>query len=175
MEPTMTGCTFWTNPRAACAAALLTAAACAAPAAHAAGKVVVTYLQPEQFADIGRSSWDRERALKTLSASFETLAARLPDGQTLRIEVTELELAGELEPFGRFHQDVRGVRGRADRPRISRRYNLSDGSRTLASGDADLSDPNYFFRSLRASHSGALGYEKRMLDDWVASLVAAKR
>jgi hypothetical protein len=46
---------------------------------------------------------------------------------------------------------------------------------TLASGDADLSDPNYFFRSLRASHSGALGYEKRMLDDWVASLVAAKR
>jgi hypothetical protein len=160
---------------ASAAALLLTVAASFAAPALAAGQVQVKWIEPEKFADAGRGSFDRERTLETLAEHLKGLGRQLPDGQTLRIEVTELELAGELEPFGRFHQDVRVLRGRADWPRISLRYSLSDGSRTLASGDADLSDPNYFFRSLRASYSGALGYEKRMLDDWVASLVAAKR
>jgi hypothetical protein len=169
--------TAMTRPVAlASAAALLFAmAATLAPPALAAGQVQVKWIEPEKFADAGRGSFDRERTLEALAEHLKGLGRQLPDGQTLRIEVTELELAGELEPFGRFHQDVRVLRGRADWPRISLRYSLSDGSRTLASGDADLSDPNYFFRSLRASHSGALGYEKRMLEDWVASLVAAKR
>lgn len=145
----------------------------AAPlAAHAAGQVQVKWIEPEKFADAGRGSFDRERTLQALAEHLQGLGRRLPDGQTLAVEVTDLELAGEIEPFARFHHDVRVLRGRADWPRISLRYTLSDGTRTLARGNADLSDPNYLYRSLRATQGGALAYEKRMLDDWVGSLVA---
>ena len=162
----MTGCTFWTKPRAACATALLTAAACAAPAAHAAGKVVVNYLQPEQFADIGRSTWDRERALKTLSAQFETLAARLPDGQTLRIDVTDVDLAGEIRPWG-WHE-LRVMRGTIDWPTLTLRYTLLEGERTLKTGEERLSDMNYLRSSLhpRDSADGDMAYERRLVRRW---------
>ncbi len=154
-------------------AATLLAAALAAPcAAQAAGQVQVRWVEPEKFADAGRGALDRERTLQALGEHLGRLGRRLPDGQTLQVEVLDLELAGELEPFSRFHHDVRVLRGRADWPRISLRYTLSDGERTLARGDAQLSDPHYMFRSLRGSASGTLAYEKRMLDEWVASLVA---
>jgi hypothetical protein len=157
-------------------AALALAALLSAPvAAHAAGRVQVKWIEPEKFSDAGRGTFDRERTLQTLSEHLLSLGQRLPTGQTLDVEVTNVELAGELEPFGRFHDEVRVLRGRADWPRISLRYTLSEGASTLASGQADLSDPDYFHRLPRSGHQGVLGYEKRMLDDWVASLVAAKR
>lgn len=141
-------------------------------AAQAAGRVQVKWIEPEKFSDAGRGAFDRDRTLQSLGEHLQSLGRRLPDGQTLDVEVTNVELAGELEAFGRFHDEVRVLRGRADWPRISLRYTLSEGARTLASGQAELSDPNYFHRLPRAGHQGALGHEKRMLDDWVASLVA---
>jgi hypothetical protein len=111
-------------------------------------------------------------AALALAALLSAPVAAHAAGRTLDVEVTNVELAGELEPFGRFHDEVRVLRGRADWPRISLRYTLSEGASTLASGQADLSDPDYFHRLPRSGHQGVLGYEKRMLDDWVASLVA---
>jgi hypothetical protein len=143
-------------------------------AAQAAGQVQVKWIEPEKFSDAGRGSFDRERTLQALAEHLQSLGERLPAGQTLSLEVTDLELAGELEPFSRFHQDVRVLRGRADWPRMSLRYTLSDGTRTLAAGDAQLSDPHYLYRSLRATQGGSLAYEKRMLDEWVAGLVGGK-
>lgn len=154
--------------------AALVLALAAGHAAHAAGQVQVKWIEPEKFSDAGRGAADREQTLGQLGEHLKSLGRQLPAGQTLSVEVTNVELAGELDPFNRFHQDVRVLRGRADWPRISLRYTLSDGSRTLARGDAELSEPNYMFRSLRSTRSGALAYEKRMLDDWVASLVTSK-
>ena len=162
---------------AAAATAWALSLALAAPAtALAAGQVQVKWIEPEKFSDAGRGAFDRERTLEALADHLKSLGKKLPDGQTLSLEVTDVELAGELEMFGRFHHDVRVLRGRADWPRISLRYTLSEGSRTLASGQADLSEPNYFFRSLGHQRTGALAYEKRMLDDWVSALLTpAKR
>ncbi len=168
----MPGCTFWTNPRAALAAALLATAAGATPAAHAAGKVVVNYQQPEQFADIGRSSWDRERTLKTLSGHFEALAARLPEGQTLRIEVTEVDLAGEIRPWG-WHE-LRVMRGSVDWPTVGLRYTLQEGERTLKSGEERLSDMNYL-NTLQARDrpETEMAHERRLLRRWFEATFTA--
>jgi hypothetical protein len=158
----------------ALAGAALIAASLGAPSVSlAAGQVQVTWIEPEKFADIGRGVLDRERSLRTLADHLQALGSRLPDGQSLNIEVTDVELAGELEPFTRFHQEVRVLRGRADWPRISLRYTLSQGERMLARGAADLSDPNYLYRSPRLDQGHSLAYEKRMLDDWLTSLVAS--
>jgi hypothetical protein len=155
--------------------ATLLLALAASGTAQAAGLVKVQWTAPERYADAGRGAFDRERNLAELGRHLESLGRLLPDGQTLNIEVLDLELAGELRPFGRFHDEVRVLNGRVDWPRMQLRYTLSDGTRTLQGGEAQLSDPAYFFRSLRSQQQTALGYEKRMLDEWVATLLAPPR
>ena len=79
------------------AASLLCAAAL--PQAHAAGSVEVQWLAPADYSDAGRSASDRERATRALGAHLQLLGRQLPHGQALKIVVTELDLAGEIEPF----------------------------------------------------------------------------
>ena len=140
-------------------AAALLASAVAAPA-NAAGKVDVRWLQPERYADAGRSAMERESAMSEIGDFLRQLARRLPDGQTLSLEITELDLAGELEPVG-WHE-LRVLRGRADWPRMNVRYTLSAAGSTLRSGEARLSDMGYAF----SPRQGSLGYEKHMIERW---------
>jgi len=143
------------------ALALLSAAL---PAA-AAGLVEVSWLQPERYSDAGRTDGERERTMKSLGDAFAQLGRLLPDGQTLKLEVLDVDLAGEIEPHPR--QDMRIVRGGADWPRMTLRYTLQEGSRTLKSGEARLADMDYQFGvppvNLREDE---LRYERRMIEHW---------
>ena len=138
--------------------------AAAVPPAQAAGSVEVQWLDPAQYSDAGRSSVERERVTRILGEHLQKLGRLLPDGQLLKLQVTELDLAGEIEPFG-WH-NLRVLRGRADWPRMSLRYTLSADSRTLKTGDARLQDMGYPFNSALSTQQGDLGYEKRMVEQW---------
>src|SRR5687767_14299106 len=100
--------------------ALLTAVLCGAAMlpAHAAGQVEVSYVKPEEFRDAGRGAIDRERTMATLTQYLQQLSKRLPDGQTLRLEVTDIDLAGEIHPSLRLN-DLRVLRGGADWPHLN--------------------------------------------------------
>jgi hypothetical protein len=140
---------------------LAAAALCAALApARAAGTVDVSWVEPERFADAGRGVIERERTLRALGEYLATLGQRLPDGQQLRLEVLDLDLAGELEFMGT--QELRVMRGRADGPHMSLRYALRAEGKKLKAGQAELSDLGYLIRP----REGDLGYEKHMIDDW---------
>ena len=109
---------------------LLTLAALAAGTlAQAAGSVQVSFDKPDEFVDIGHNRWDQERALDQLREVFKGWGARLPDGQTLKVEVLDVDLAGRLQP--RRGDEIRVLNGRADWPRIKLRWTLSAGDRTL--------------------------------------------
>ncbi|MDO8418443.1 MAG: DUF3016 domain-containing protein [Rubrivivax sp.] len=151
----------WGLVRLAAAAAL----AISMLPATAAGTVEVSWLQPERYSDAGRSIVDRERTMTSLGEYLGQLGRQLPDGQTLKIEVLDVNLAGEVEPHG--WDEVRILRGRADWPQMTVRYTLQAGGQTLKAGEAHLSDLNYFAfqRGLRMGH-GDLAYEKRMVDRW---------
>ncbi|HLL18172.1 MAG TPA: DUF3016 domain-containing protein, partial [Rubrivivax sp.] len=124
---------------------LLTAAlCCAALPVQAAGKADVSYVKPEAFRDAGRGSVEREKTMASLTRYVQQLARQLPDGQTLRLEVTDIDLAGEIHPSMRLN-DLRVLRGGADWPSLNLRYTLLDGSRTLKSGEAQLADMAYMF------------------------------
>lgn len=151
-------------PRAGLAALLL---ATALGPAHAAGTVEVRWIEPTRYADAGRHTVDRERTLQALAEHLRSRAAWVPDGQTLTLEVTELDLAGELEPWG--WDELRVLRGRADWPRATLRYTLSAGGQTVKTGDARLSDMAYGFRR----QDGSLGAEKRMFDEWLRTQFAS--
>ncbi len=150
---------------AICAGALIAAGPIAA--ARAAGTVEVSYVKPQEFADIGLGSIDRDRSLASLDRIFQDLRTKLPDGQSLQLQVTDVDLAGELE-FQGARPDLRVVRGRADWPRMDLHYTLLQNGAVLKSGDAHLSDPSYTFGLQTVRHDEPLHYERRMVDDWFA-------
>lgn len=158
--------------------AALTALALLAMAAlpAAAGDVEVKFIDPDRFADAGRSNGERERTLKTLGDYLKALGRELPSGQTLRVEVRDIDLAGNIEPFGWHRSDeVRVLRGRADWPHVALRYELLAEGRTLKAGDAQLADLSYMY-SLRGRDRPAdeLAYEKRMVRRWFDETFAAR-
>ncbi|WP_295993559.1 DUF3016 domain-containing protein [Rugamonas sp.] len=128
-------------------------------------QIDVSYDKPEQYTDMPFMQVDREQILKELSAHFTRLGSKLPPGQTLKIEVLDLDLAGRLYPR-RNGDDIRVMRGGADWPRMHLRYTLEQDGKVLRSGDEELSNMAYQDRINRYSDSDDLRYEKQMLDDW---------
>ncbi len=131
---------------------------------QAAERLQLRFVQPEQFADIGRNSVDREQNLRYLRQHVDRLGQGLPSGQRLEIEVLDVDLAGEVWPFARH--EVRVLRGGADGPHIHLRYTLRADDTLLAQGEERLSDLGYLFTRQRALVHRPLPYEQRMLDAW---------
>ncbi|MDQ1924871.1 DUF3016 domain-containing protein [Massilia pseudoviolaceinigra] len=153
------------------------AAVMALPASAAtAGTAVatVTYAEPDRFTDVPFTPWERERVLKQLTAHFDKLAASLPPGQEFKVEVLDLDLAGQTKPNFRGGQDLRVMNGGADWPHIHLRYSISEGGKVLKSGEEKLSNMQYLHRMNSYGNNELLRYEKQMLDDWFKQTVAAR-
>ena len=136
----------------------------AAGAAHAAGTVQVTFVEPEHFTDVRDRAYTSKEHLATLERVLvETAAPHVPDGRTLKIEVLDVDLAGEVRP-GLRAWDTRILNGRADWPRITLRWTL-DGP-APKSGRAVVQDMAYLQRVAPPLSDSGLVYERRMLDEY---------
>jgi hypothetical protein len=147
--------------------ALAALAATALPAA-AAGQVEVTFVDPDSYTDIGLAGYQRERSLKILDTYLRSLGRGLPDGQTLKIEVIDVDLAGNLEPFGIHpYLETRVQRDRSDWPRLNLDYTLSADGQATKTGSVRLTDISYLY-ALRGSNRAAeeMLYEKSMIKRW---------
>jgi hypothetical protein len=140
--------------------------------ASAAPNLSVTFVHPENYADAGYSrsyASEKERAelQRDIEQHLQTLAQRgLHPGETLKIEVLDIDLAGQFEPFRfRTGNDVRIVRDVAW-PRMKLRYTLTQGDQVTASREEQISDMNFLTSINRYSSSDRLRYEKAMLDEW---------
>ena len=154
------------------AAALFLSFLLAGAGAHAAGRVEVSFVHGSApyYLDAGRTAWDVERTERVLREHLLAWAPALPEGQTLAIEIRQIDLAGREVPVR--GNDLRVLGGGADWPRITLHYTLRQGDSVLASGDATVSDMNYLDGHLREPRT-ELPYDKRMLDDWFHQRFAA--
>ena len=91
-----------------------------------------------------------------LTRHLQALAAQLPATQNLRVEFTDIDLAGHLKPLYRSGQDIRVLTGRTDWPRLALHYHLSSAGTTLASGDESLADMGYLQHTLSLRDGDAL-------------------
>ena len=148
------------------AAALL--ASLAAPAV-ATGRVEVEYDASARFTDAGLGAVDLDRTRHALNQHFARLARRLPDGQVLRVQVRDIDLAGEVDVLS--HDRLRVFGRPLDGPRLSLSYELRAGDRVLDAGDEELADASYRLRAGSVPQTGALPYEKRMLERWFTERV----
>ena len=153
--------------RTLAAAAVAAVAAIAFAPVHAAGSVDVRFVATAGYSDIGFGAFDREQHLKTLEGHFQRLASRLPDGQTLQVEVLDVDLAGEVRPH--HGTDLRILRGGADWPRLTLRYELRDAAGVLQSGEQHVADLAYRFEMRGVPrYAGPLAYEQRLIERWFA-------
>ena len=132
--------------------------------AEAVGRAEVRYIDPTTFTDAGFGSLERERTQRQLTQHIDRLAQRLPSGQVLRVDITDVDLAGEVDAFS-FHR-VRVMGEVPDAPRLSLRFELLDGTQVLARGEEQLSDMSYLARRSGLRPSEPLPYESRMLKAW---------
>ena len=138
-----------------------------ANAAYAAS-ATVSFVDPAHYPDMPASQFERDRVLGELRQHIDQLAARLPAGQHLSVEVLDLDLAGTLKP-GATRPELRVLTGGADWPRIHLRYRLEQDGKVIASGDEQLADMSYLDHMNRYPSSTSLRYEKQLLDEWFKS------
>jgi hypothetical protein len=135
--------------------------------AHAAGTVTVSFVDPDKYSDAANSQFERPATLKTLEAHLQYLGKRyLADGQTLSIEVLDVDLAGEMRPSRRTGTEIRIARGGADWPRMNVRYVLEGGGLPSQRGEERIADMDYQHHIPNYSSREPLRHEKQMLDAW---------
>jgi hypothetical protein len=134
---------------------------------EAAGAVDVTFVNPERYRDIDdRFTGRRSGVLKEVESYFDYLGERyLKDGQVLRVEVLDIDLAGHYEPWRLELRNVRIMRD-VTPPRFRLRYTLVDRGRLLVRAEENVTDMTYLWGAGSAYSDQRLGYEKKMLRDW---------
>jgi len=144
--------------------------------AHAAGAVEVSFVEPARYSDAGRDPVESRRNEDTLARYLEGLGERyLAAGQTLKIDVLDLDLAGTVRPSRRGTGDIRIVRGGADAPHIRVRYSLAAGGQVVKSAEEVVTDLNYLGHAAGQTTGDPLRLEKRMLDDWFKARFGASK
>ncbi len=153
-----------------CLAALI-ACAFTSAAALSATNVVIDWHQPDQYTDLGTHFHDHTN-LNTFKKELEPYVVRiandhLPDGTTLELTITDVDLAGEFEPW-RPETDVRIVRT-VYPPRMSLQYSVFDVRGELVdSGEADIVDPTFDFNiGQRFLSQDRFFYERDLIASWI--------
>ncbi|WAC72232.1 DUF3016 domain-containing protein [Roseateles sp. SL47] len=134
--------------------------------ASAFAQAEVSFKDPDNFSDIGETQWDRRNAMKQIEDHIKLQASRELAGKQLKIEFTDIDLAGELEPRVSANR-VRVLRT-VTIPRMEFTYSLSENGKVLEEGKATVNDMNYQSSVNRYFDSEPYRYEKKLLDDWMA-------
>lgn len=138
--------------------------------ASAQAVVEVVFVHPELYTDAAPSRYlvverERDAALAELREHLRSLGAKyLKDGDRLRIEVLDVDLAGIVELSRSGQRDVRVMR-EAGVPRIDVRYTFNREG-VGSSRQERITDPGYLNNASRCRATGPLCYEKLMLDAW---------
>lgn len=129
--------------------------------------VTVSFVEPSRYNDADDSSGNPLRTMLELETHLKGLGDRyLGPGETLRIEVLNIDLAGRVQSFRGTGWGVRFLNGDADWPRIELRYTLESKGNISKPVQETIADMAYLRRVDREYSSVSLPYEKRMLDEW---------
>jgi hypothetical protein len=144
----------------------------AAESTKPVSRVAVTFVQVENYTDCKDEYTDsgraREHILAEIQGTFEKLAPRyVAEGQRLEIKVTDVDLAGDFEPWRNLgYEDIRYMR-EIYPPRMELEFRLIgvDG-KVISEGKRKLRQAGYMMSAAFPSWD-PLRYDKGMLQDWM--------
>lgn len=147
----------------------------AAAATLAEPSVSVTYVNPGQFTENRMYGWqDRFNRIDYLAQLKAWLVkqgqAVLKPGQSLHVDITDIQLAGAYEPWRGPRWDYVRIMRDIYPPRIDLDFKLveQDGN-VLREGKRVLRDPGYLYSGvgLPAAEGAPLYYDKALLRRWL--------
>jgi Protein of unknown function (DUF3016) len=157
--------------------AAFAASAAFAAASCLAATATVEFVKPESFTDAGRGYHyvDRDSNLANLKDHLVAQAAKmLPADEKLAISITDVDLAGEFEPWQLYSREVRIVKDRYP-PKIDLTYTLTRADGTVVKeGKSSMRDFGFLTTPGLAYSGDNLRYEKIMLDDWMEKEFASE-
>ncbi|XQW85498.1 DUF3016 domain-containing protein [Thalassotalea piscium] len=133
-----------------------------------AAEAEVVWQNSDKYRDVNAGNGNRirfkENTFAQLEKHFSTLAEKLPEGYMLKIQVDDLDLAGDVH-IGGINQ-IRIVKD-IFYPRIKFSYQLLSPNKTVETENTiDLKDMSFMNHSSLKYNNSSLSYEKKMLDDW---------
>ena len=133
-----------------------------------AAQVEVKWTNPDKYTDVDAGEEHRQhfkdRTFKAFEKHFAKLAELLPENQKLIFDITNVDLAGDVN-FG----GVKRIRIVKDLffPRMEFSYQLLNADNSvIKSEEVSLKDMGFMMHSGLRYRNQTLGYEKEMLDDW---------
>lgn len=152
-------------------------------AGEALGRVVVNFIASDKYTDVSLSGADTERMRQAvydgLRDYLDKLAkTELPPGDQLTVDVIDIDMAGNYEPWRtpnltrtRFIRDVY-------RPKFVLKYRWLDKAGTVkAEREETVSDLNYLQRleTRQFQDNDPLKYEKTLLGRWFRERFAGEQ
>jgi hypothetical protein len=156
----------------ALALALLSSCATSTGPEKPTGRVEVLFDHPESFTDVKDSAMPTDRGRDQILGQIRDYlvsraASRVPVGDTLRVTFTDIDLAGDFEPWrGPNWNDVRIIKDIYP-PALKFTYSVTDSDgKTLLHGTESIRDMTFQMRIL-ADTNDPFRYEKAILSDWI--------
>jgi hypothetical protein len=132
----------------------------------------VNFFEPQKFTDVRDSymgDYERTTYLESLrNHVLEQAKYYVPDGHTLSVTFTDIDMAGDFEPWrGPRFDDIRIVKDIYP-PRISLAFRLTDANgNVVKEGRRDLRDLSFMMKITMAFRDDPVRHEKALLDDWL--------
>ncbi|MGJ8678842.1 DUF3016 domain-containing protein [Paraglaciecola sp.] len=131
----------------------------------AMAKVEVVWTNPDKYVDVKDSFSGmrntKEDAFYNIEKVLKRLAKKLPDGYLLKLDVTDLDLAGET--FSRNYRVVKQMHP----PRMEFSYQLLDGGdNVLLENKENIRDTSFMNKVSLRYKNEAYGFEKQLVENW---------
>jgi hypothetical protein len=150
----------------------LAATRAATPQAATAGRAEVAFFEPEKFTDVKDTYMGDYERTTYLDQIRDHLVDRaktyVPEGHTLSVTFTDIDMAGDFEPWrGPRFDDIRIVKDMYP-PRLVFTFQLTDAAGNIVKqGKRDLRDMAFLMKISMTFRDDAVRHEKALLDDWL--------
>jgi hypothetical protein len=136
------------------------------------GRAEIVFFEPEKFTDV-RDSYMGEATRTTYLEQIrdhvlEQAKYYVPEGHKLLVTFTDIDMAGDFEPWhGARWTDVRIVKDIYP-PRINLTFRLVDAEgRVVKEGKRELRDLAFLMKISLNFRDDSVRHEKALLDDWI--------
>lgn len=139
-----------------------------------ASRVRVEFSDPDKFTDFRDSVFATDKGREALVAQFRDVLDDLgrryvPENRKLEIRFTDIDLAGEYEPWrGPNFDDVRIVKDLYS-PRLQFEFRVLDAASgaVVKEGKENIRDMGFLMNAARLPSHDTIRYEKEILTDWM--------
>jgi hypothetical protein len=140
----------------------------------AAGEVLLSWSDPSRFSDIEPGPGTTKATLASVqnafTNAFKQSAAALPQGYTFTADITNVDLAGIVNPPQVVNPNLISTRVMTANyfPALTLSYTLTDadGKVQVAGENVTITDMDYLSRTNSAVSSTPFYYEDRMIRNW---------